>query len=201
VLLAELELVATISLTCIPIKQPTMKKILFTLALLISFSSFGQLSKPYIEVKIPESADKYEKLNAYNKAIENYPDRGYLYSKRGHIKWQLFNDLEAALVDYNMAVKLADDDKSILNVLQQLGSINSQLGNYYDAIYAYTRAIEAWDAYADCYFGRGNVKLIMGDLNGACKDWKKAVEVAEPNDSASQAFAYVAQEQIDKNCN
>ena len=42
-LLAELELVATISLTCISIKQPTMKNILYTLALLISFSSFGQL--------------------------------------------------------------------------------------------------------------------------------------------------------------
>ena len=178
-----------------------MKNILFTLALLVCFNSFGQASKPYIAVEIPDGADKYEKLNTYNKAIDNYPDRGYLYSGRGHIKWQLFNDLEAALVDYNMAVKLADGDKSILNVLQQLGSINRQLGNYYDAIYAYTRAIEAWDAYADCYVGRGDVKLIMGDLNGACKDWQKAIEVAEPDDKASQMFSEVAQNQIDKNCN
>ena len=47
-LLAELELVATISLTCIPIKQPTMKNILFTLALLICFNLFSQSNSELI---------------------------------------------------------------------------------------------------------------------------------------------------------
>ena len=185
-----------------------MKNLLFTIALLISFSSFGQSSKTYISVETPDGADKYEKLNAYNKAIKNYPDRGYLYSRRGHIKWQLFNDLEAALVDYNNAVKLANDDKSIINVLSHLGIINSELGNYYDAIYAYTRAIEAWSAFSDAYFERGNIKLKMGDLKGACQDWKKAIEVADLDDDIPQVeLRYLrhtlklSQEQIDKNCN
>ena len=178
-----------------------MKNIFFTLALLISFSSFGQPSKAYISVEIPDGADKYEKLNAYNKAIKNYPDRGYLYSGRGRIKWKLFNDLEAALVDYNNAVKLANDDKSILKVLSHLGIINSELGNYYDAIYAYTRAIEAWSAFSDAYLERGKIKLKMEDLKGACQDWKKAIEVADLDDDISQWVVKLSQEQIDKNCN
>ena len=62
-----------------------MRNILFTLALLISFSSFGQTAKEYFNSGYDkaEAKDYYGAISDYNKAIELDPNDAAAYYNRG----------------------------------------------------------------------------------------------------------------------
>ena len=55
------------------------------------------------------------------------------------------------------------------------------LKDYYGAIADYTKAIELDPDYASAYANRGINKENLGDLNGACKDWRKAASLGHSN--------------------
>ena len=83
-----------------------MKKILFTLALLISFSSFGQTADEYFErgfKKIQLSDDKGA-LEDLTKGIEIDPNE-FGYYLRGLVKDGL-GDYYGAIADYTKAIEL-----------------------------------------------------------------------------------------------
>ncbi|MDA9002477.1 hypothetical protein N9H05_02185 [Flavobacteriaceae bacterium] len=176
-----------------------MKNLLFTLALLVSFSSYGQtpeMVKLLEEISNPR--DKFDELSILTKAIDKNPNFSYAYYLRGHTKMNDFNDDKAALEDFKESVKLGI---GFPDAFYKVGMVNARLGNNYDAISAYTRAIEAWEGYAGAYLARGEIKLKIGDLNSACEDWRKAIEVADLDDFASKHEASLAKDAIDKNCN
>ena len=177
-----------------------MRKILFTLALIFSFVSFGQSSemiKLQDEIK-NNKGDKFDELLILNKAIEKDPNSSYAYYLRAHTKMNDFNDDKAALEDFRKSIKLGI---GFPDAFYKLGMVNARLGNNYDAISGYSRAIEAWGNYVEAYLARGEIKLIIGDLNSACEDWKKAIEVMDSDDPSSKYAAGLAKEAIDKNCN
>ena len=119
-----------------------MKNILFTLALLISFNSFGQTAKEYFDNGIEKitNEDYYGAIADFTKAIEIDPDYDYAYARRG---------------DVNLYSKK----------------------DYYAAIADYTKAIEIDPNYDYAYASRANAKEELGDLNGACADWKEAARL------------------------
>jgi len=49
--------------------------------------------------------------------------------------------------------------------------------DYYGAIADYTKAIEIDPNYDYAYASRANAKEELGDLNGACADWKEAARL------------------------
>jgi tetratricopeptide (TPR) repeat protein len=51
----------------------------------------------------------------------------------------------------------------------------------YGAISDYTKAIGLDPDYAAAYNNRGVAKELIGDLNGACSDWKKAANLGHTN--------------------
>ena len=65
-----------------------MKNILFTLALLISFISFGQTAEEYYKMGVAkfQSGDDKGAIADYTKAIEINPEIFVLYFDRGVIK-------------------------------------------------------------------------------------------------------------------
>ena len=65
-----------------------MKNILFTLALLISFVSFGQTAEEYFNRGYDKAAngDYYGAIADYTKAIEINPNVGFYYNQRGNAK-------------------------------------------------------------------------------------------------------------------
>ena len=65
-----------------------MKNILFTLALLISFSSFGQTAEDYFQSGYDknENGDYYGAISDYTKAIELNPNLGIAYNNRAIAK-------------------------------------------------------------------------------------------------------------------
>ena len=115
-----------------------MKNILFTLALLISFNSFGQTAKEYFDNGIEKiiNEDYYGAIADFTKAIEIDPNYARAYVLRG-------------------------DSKE----------------DYYAAIADYTKAIEIDPNYDYAYAFRGVAKEELGDLNGACADWKEAAKL------------------------
>ena len=84
-----------------------MKNILFTLVLLISFSSFGQTSSEYFESGYDkaENGDYYGAISDYTKAIELNPNAAAYYN-RGLSKSKL-KDHSGAISDYNKAIELS----------------------------------------------------------------------------------------------
>ena len=88
-----------------------MKNILFTLALLISFSSFGKTSAQYFKSGFDkfEAKDYYGAIADYTKAIELDPNYRNAYTNRGINKENL-GDLNGACADWKKAARLGDAD-------------------------------------------------------------------------------------------
>ena len=86
-----------------------MKKILFTLALLISFVSFGQTADEYFDSGYDKDnlKDYYGAIADYTKAIEINPNYAKAYSNRGISKENL-GDLNGACVDWKKAAALGN---------------------------------------------------------------------------------------------
>ena len=90
-----------------------MKKILFTLALLISFGSFGQssndkeLAKTYVELadNLSEQADYSGAISYYSKAIEIRPNWHYPYFMRGNNKMDI-KDYYGAISDFTKTIDI-----------------------------------------------------------------------------------------------
>ena len=164
-----------------------MKKILFTLALLISFSSFGQTSADNYMNSSDEkfkSKDLFGALEDITSAISAHianPESDNLplyYSKRAYIYIEL-KQLDKALSDMDEAILCG-----YLGFYNQRGFLNLELGNFYEAIGDFIHILKEdpknetgwWGA---SYRGSGIAKEKIGDLNGACADWKKAAELGD----------------------
>ena len=61
------------------------------------------------------------------------------------------------------------------------GLAKAKRGDYQGAIDDYTRAIQINPNDAKAYSNRGIVLEIVGDLKGACTDWRKAAELGNTN--------------------
>ena len=135
-----------------------MKNILYTLALLVSFSSFGQTASEYFKSGYYKESDHYGAISDYIKAIELNPNNDEMsYINNNGQKFYFSNH----------------------HVYYNIGVHKDELKDYYGAISDYTKAIELDPNDTDSYANRGIAKEDLGDLNGACADWKKAAELGE----------------------
>ena len=84
-----------------------MKNILFTIALLISFSSFGQTAGEYFNSgdQKDEAKDYSGAIADYTKAIEINPNYAKAYNNRGISKKNL-KDYYGAIADYTKAIEI-----------------------------------------------------------------------------------------------
>ena len=84
-----------------------MKNILFTLALLISFVSFGQTADEYFDSGYDkaEAKDYYGAIADYTKAIEINPNDAAAYRNRGISKARN-GDYYGAIADYTKAIEI-----------------------------------------------------------------------------------------------
>ncbi len=150
---------------------------------------------PKIDYAFSYRAEAYEFLKNYTKAIRDYtiaieinPNNSYYYFSRAICKSELEN-WRGAIEDYSKCI-----NKNPKNENAYLGRANASfnLGDFKNSIQDYNHLIlikKDWYRYA--YMRRGEIKILLNDKVGGCKDLNKAAELGEGE----------ANELIKKNCN
>ena len=171
-----------------------MKNILFTLALLISFSSFGQTAEEYFN----SGRQKYEAkdyggaIRDFNKSIELEPGSVVAYFQRAKAK-KMIVDYEGAKEDFDTALLnitytdtyFQGDLDLTANIYYHLAITEMLLEEYDQAIRSFSAAIELDpNPEVDYYIKRGNSKDKLKDYNGAINDYNKVLEL-EPNNAGA----------------
>jgi hypothetical protein len=113
-------------------------------------------------------------LEDCNKAITANSQDAKVYIRRGKIKFILL-DSQGALADFEKAIELKP---GYANAYSSRASIKATLLKDYAAALAdFDKAISLDPEYDQAYFDRGLVKHYLNDRDGACADWKKALEL------------------------
>ena len=113
----------------------------------------------------------------YNKCIELNPNNDNNYNSRG-VAHYYNGDNELALADYEKAIEITSDQPQ---PYYNIGNVKYSQELYFEAINYYNKAIEL-NPVAGYYYNRGNAKNKMMDIDGACLDWSKALELDHPHD-------------------
>ena len=171
-----------------------MKNLLFTLALLISFVSFGQTADEYFNSGYDKAQanDDSGAISDYTKAIELNPDNADAYNNRGVSKNNLKDD-SGAIDDYTKAIELNPNYAAAYN---NRGVSKNDLKDYSGAINDYTKAIELEPNYIIAYNNRGVSKRYLKDYSGAIIDFTKAIEL-DPNDTTAYNNRSLAKYSLD----
>ena len=130
--------------------------------------------------------DHYGAISDYTKAIELNSAFADAYYNRGHAKVGL-NDYSGAISDFTKVIEINPQYVSAYNNIAFIKR-NKEINDNYGAIYYATKAIEINPNHSNGYYNRGFAKKNIGDMKGACADWRKAFSLG--NEYASQLVRY-----------
>ena len=164
-----------------------MKNILFTLALLISFSSFGQNDQEYLKYFNSgsskfQSGDYYGAIYEYTKAIELSEFHPPSLTNRALAKAKI-GDLDSAFDDINYVIEIVPEFGATYFYRGLIKYEHSE--DYYGAISDFLIAIGSYPENGEYVYYLGLVKEKIGDFNGACADYKKSVKLGYQDASKS----------------
>lgn len=154
-----------------------MKITLSVLLLFLITPLFGQqrtaeewLDSGYESYTNGDYGEAIVKFQSSIKLDGNNPETYYLM---GVCQSQLQLNLQA-LKNYDKALSI---DPNYAEVHYEKGYSLFSLNRYKEAIESFDKAIEIRPNYAEAWFNRGSVKCILGDKEGAEKDWEQAAEL------------------------
>ena len=118
-----------------------------------------------------KEGDYYGAISDYNKVIEINPKNSQAYYNRGKAKSDI-KDYKGAVSDFNKAIEINPNKPDYYTFR---GNTKSRLDkDEYGAISDYNKAIKIDSNNQLAYLNRGISKEIIGDVKGACSDWRKA---------------------------
>ncbi len=134
------------------------------------FKSFIRDAQEYV-LDVTENVDDLTAAGAF----ENYYNWGIL-------KYQM-GDWPSAIDYFNEALKVNPEPDDFL-IYSFRGNARSKMRQYNDAISDFDKALDMipsdimdYSNWVRNYFNRGVAKYYLDDLEGACKDWNKALEL------------------------
>jgi tetratricopeptide (TPR) repeat protein len=134
-----------------------------------TFKNFVQAAKDQYVKVVPEN--KYSNSNTFE---NNY--------HWGILKYRVGDYIKA--IEYFEKAIAQNPNTQDFMLYAYLGNAQSKLHRYNDAINSYDQALSIQPTsvmeYANWvrnYFNRGVAKYYLGDMQGACKDWNKALEL------------------------
>lgn len=113
-----------------------------------------------------ELDDYHGALSDYNMAIALKGDYSEAYANRGRAKHKM-RDFKGAMEDYTTAITLNPLEK---DALIGRGTTLSQMSQYEAALKDLDNAVQIDPRYGKTYSIRGQVRLLKGDILGACSD-------------------------------
>ncbi|MGH6824531.1 tetratricopeptide repeat protein [Methyloceanibacter sp.] len=96
---------------------------------------------------------------------------------RGIARWRL-NDPQAAVDDFNAALRLSPEEAMIYN---NRGNVLLDLRHYEEAAKDFSQAIALIPNYGQAYNNRGNARFLLGDQAASIADYTKAVALMPGN--------------------
>ena len=154
-----------------------MKNTLCALALIVSFSSFGQTAKEYFDLAMEkfEKEDWYGAIFEFTKAIELKPDYDTAYNFRGLSKFKV-TDYYSSISDFRKAIKFGADNREWLHYYyDNMGGAMLRLGDHKGALNCFEKAIIINSEYANAYLNRGNAKWNLDyPSSEVCEDYRMA---------------------------
>lgn len=150
-----------------------MKTFIFSLILLgLTTFSKAQNGKEYVDL-----AEQKAKVGDYSSAIillDKAEQEGAtdIYCNRAYYK-QMANDFQGALKDYDICVERSSIYVKIQLIVAR-AKLKLKMKDFNGVISDCTQALEISDKYAEALFYRAEAKKALGDLPGACEDYKKA---------------------------
>jgi tetratricopeptide (TPR) repeat protein len=131
-----------------------------------------------------DRGDRFGAFLAWTNVVSINPNNDSAYYSRAIAKADLRN-LRGAMQDYDRAIEL---DPEFWKAWENRACLKDDMGDHAGAIDDHSRVIANADkgrqTFVLAYANRGNSKLRLGDLVGACADWRKARELGE--DSVSE---------------
>ena len=131
------------------------------------FKAFNNRGNSKDDLKDYEGA-----ISDYTKAIEINPNYEKAYFNRGLAKRKI-NDYFGAIADYKKAIVINPQYAAAYNNIAFIKRKKEINDNYGAIIYA-SIAIEIDPNDSNYYLNRGVAKENLGDMKGACDDWRKA---------------------------
>ncbi len=122
-------------------------------------------------------------IKDYTESLKFNPRNTYSLFNRANSKSEL-GDYEGAINDLNLLLSIDSGNGS---AMYNRARFNANLRRNIAAIKDYSRAISKEVELQDAYFNRGILKEIIGDAQGACNDWREAIE--KGNKRAKNVFA------------
>lgn len=137
---------------------------------------------------IKESKLQYEDaIELLMKAIEINPNKAIYYVSLSFIKQYKTHDLQGALEDLNIAIKL---NPTSYSYVYDRFLLNWDMKNYENCIEDITWLIEYYHgSNTTClFFLRAAIKQEMGDIAGSCKDFHLVLDMAEEEEDKLKAY-------------
>jgi tetratricopeptide (TPR) repeat protein len=142
--------------------------------------------KTFYEVPLHVFKSFIRNAEEYYVPVEEIADSAnnlYLsYYNRGVLKYQM-GDYPSAIDFFIQSLKVNPETDDFL-IYSYLGNARSKMHLFNDAIGDYDKALELQPKsvmdYSDWiknYYNRGVAKYFMDNMDGACRDWKKALEM------------------------
>ena len=129
-----------------------------------------------------EIGDHYGAISDYTIVIEINPNNEKAYYNRGWNKSEL-KDYYGAIADYTKAIEINPQYVAAYNNIAFIKR-KKEINDNYGSIFYATKAIEIDPNSSNAYLNRGVAKENIGDMQGACNDWRQASYLG--NESAAK---------------
>jgi len=121
--------------------------------------------------------------DAYRQDVQvdskNYKKASELYAKGAGlwlIEGSLYDSTSRAMTYFDQSIQLYETAEALVG----RGQLKVQLSDMQGAMADYERAIEVNPNFGNAFFNRAALYYIFGDKQKACDDWRKAMDLGQP---------------------
>ena len=154
-----------------------MRKTLTLFATIITLTSFGQSAQDFLESGIEkENQQKHkEAIKDFTNAIKKDPNLADAFFARGTVKMNT-SDFPGALEDFNEAIRI--NPKQISAIYNRAG-IYANTEKFDKALLDLNSVINIDEKFPSALTLRGQIKSVLNDNDGSCKDFQRAKEIGD----------------------
>ena len=162
-----------------------MKNKFALIAIIITLNCFGQTAQEFLQTGI-EKAEKQkyqEAIKDFSNAIKKDATLADAFFSRGTVKMNL-SDFSGALEDFNQTIKI---NPKQINAIYNRAGVYANTEKFKEALNDLNLVVSIDEKFPSALTLRGQVKMILNDEEGGCKDFNRAKEIGDQS-----AISYIS---------